>query len=91
MDWQEVQEGIADVARTKGHKDRLKALELYAKIHGKLDPKLSISLDRTTIEQHLQELMEQMAIQQQRAAGAALVTTPPKQLQEPTSEEAVGN
>jgi hypothetical protein len=78
MDWGEVQEGIAAVARDARHKDRLKALELQAKIYGKLDPKIAISLDRTTIEQHLVELLQNMAASK-LAAGDALPKLPPGQ------------
>lgn len=61
VDWEETQEIIAEVARAKAHKDRLKAAELLARIHGKLDTKLNISFDRKTIEAHLQELLSDMA------------------------------
>lgn len=78
MDWPEVEAGIAAVARNLSHKDRLKALELLAKIHGKLDPKLSIQFDRTTLEKHITEIIaqlgEQVAAEQpkQVAAGTAI-------------------
>jgi hypothetical protein len=68
MSWPEVEEGIAELARTRGHRDRLKALELLAKLHGKLDPKLSVTVDRTTIEEHLSELLQQMALNKQELA-----------------------
>lgn len=77
MDWPEVESGIAAVARNESHKDRLKALELLAKIHGKLDPKLSIQFDRTTLENHIADIIAQLGEQSasskppQVAAGAA--------------------
>jgi len=83
MDWPEVAEGIAAVARAEKHKDRLKALELLARIHGKLDPKLSIQFDRRTLETHIADVIaqlgQQVATDPQLAVGPAL----PKALPEP--------
>jgi len=86
VSWSEAQELLAAVARNPKHKDQLKAVELVAKLHGKLDPKLSIALDRKTIDEHLQELLQQMA-QNKLATGDALPQLPQMATGQKTHED----
>jgi hypothetical protein len=75
--WEEAQELLAAVARNPRHKDQLKAIELVAKLHGKLDPKLDVRVTRSDVEQRLAELLSQMALNQgQVAPGAAVPQLP---------------
>jgi hypothetical protein len=74
--WDEAQEIVAAIARDPKHKDRIKAVELIAKLHGKLDPKIHVAVDRTTVEQHLQDLLQQMA-RNKLAAEDTLPLLPP--------------
>ena len=87
MGWAEVAEGIAAVARDAMHKDRLKALELLAKIHGKLDPKLSIQFDRATLEKHIADVIAQLSSQVATDAPLAIEAAPPPALPEAASTD----
>lgn len=49
----EVNEIIAEIARDPQHKDRLKAVELAARINGQLSDKLSVTIDRKQIQSEL--------------------------------------
>lgn len=54
MSAREVVEGLSVVARTKEHKDHVRALEILAKIHGLLIDKLDLKIDRRTVAQEVE-------------------------------------
>jgi phage terminase small subunit len=51
---EEAESILADIARTEGHKDRLKAVELVLKVNGKLSEKLNINLDKPELLKELE-------------------------------------
>ena len=50
---EEAQALLAEIARSKTHKDQLKALELVLRIHGLLDVKLDIKLDAKSLQNEI--------------------------------------
>jgi hypothetical protein len=66
MSAREVDERLAAVARDPKHKDHVKALELLARMHGKLETKLLVGgIDRSTLNKELDAMLE--ALKEQRA------------------------
>lgn len=76
MSADEAEQGVADIARDPTHRDRIKALEMFLKMHGKLSDKLQVTVDRATLNKQLDELISTMA-----AARTAQLAEP--KLQEP--------
>jgi hypothetical protein len=70
MSAREVDERLAAVARDPKHKDHVKALELLARMHGKLETKLLVGgIDRSTLNKELDDMLEML--KQQRAGEKA--------------------
>jgi len=70
MQPREVDERLAAVARDPKHKDHVKALELLARMHGKLDTKLLVGgIDRSALNKELDAMLEML--KGQRAAELA--------------------
>lgn len=70
MSAREVDERLAAVARDPKHKDHVKALELLARMHGKLETKLLVGgIDRSTLNKELDDMLG--LLKQQRAADRA--------------------
>jgi hypothetical protein len=64
MSSREVDERLAAVARDPTHKDHVKALELLARMHGKLETKLLVgSIDRPTLNKQLDTMLESLTAQ----------------------------
>lgn len=60
MEANEVIEGISNLARgAESEANKLKALELLAKIHGLLNERLSISVDRRTLIRQIEGIIKQ--------------------------------
>ncbi len=57
MSTRELEERIVNLARNPAHRDHFKALELLAKIHGKLDPKITVQLERGSLASQIDELL----------------------------------
>lgn len=51
----EAEEILAEIARDKGHKDRVRAAETYLKLHGRLSEKLDVKVDRASLTKALDE------------------------------------
>ena len=67
MQPREIDERLAAVAREPTHKDHVKALELLARMHGKLDTKLLVGgIDRSALNKELDSMLEML--KGQRAA-----------------------
>jgi hypothetical protein len=73
----ECQQRLAELARDKDHKDHFRALETIARIHGIMNDKLAISLDRKTLMRQLDEVLGAIA---QQAPDALQQNSPLKQL-----------
>lgn len=68
----ETLEIISEIARDKGHKDRLKAAELMAKIHGVLSEKVTLEVNRSQIQEQLSMLRQRLI-----TAASTCVVLPP--------------
>jgi hypothetical protein len=67
MSAREVDERLAAVARDPKHKDHVKALELLARMHGKLETKLLVGgIDRNALNKELDAMLDML--KEQRAA-----------------------
>jgi hypothetical protein len=62
MGAREVDERLAAIARDPEHKDQFKALEALARIHGRFNDKLSMSIDRATLNKQIDELIGSMTL-----------------------------
>jgi phage terminase small subunit len=71
---EEAESILADIARTEGHKDRLKAVELVLKVNGKLSEKLNINLDKPELLKELEQAFKSL---QQESANIAPVKAIP--------------
>jgi hypothetical protein len=64
MSAREVDERLAAVARDPKHKDHVKALELLARMHGKLETKLLVGgIDRSTLNKEIDALLDTLKSQ----------------------------
>lgn len=61
MSADEVLVSLTEIARDANHKDRCRALELMAKIHGLMAEKLNITLDRKGMQQELSGALVQLS------------------------------
>lgn len=66
-----VMEGLTEIAKKKDHKDRTRALELLAKIHGLLTDKIDLTVDRKKLASELKEALGQLSLS--ASASSALV------------------
>lgn len=58
---EEAEQIAAEIARDPTHRDRLKATEMFLRMHGKLSDKLQVTVDRATLNKQLDELIATMA------------------------------
>lgn len=56
-DWAEVEGFLAEIVRSPRHRDQLKAIELWARLEGRLDTKVQVEVSRSTLEAKLQEAL----------------------------------
>lgn len=77
----EVQEQLASIIRNSQEptRDRLKALELVARILGMLQDKLTVDLDSSSLRRSLGTLSGRLAIQSGGSGGIAELPPPPAQ------------
>lgn len=62
MKGEELDQRITSLARNTAHRDHYKALELLARMHGKLSDKVNVTIERPALNAQLDELIRQMAI-----------------------------
>lgn len=60
MGAKEVDERLAAIARDPQHKDHFKALEALARIHGRFNDKLNLTVDRATLNKQIDDLVASM-------------------------------
>lgn len=60
MGGREVDERLAAIARDPQHRDHYKALELLARIHGKLNDKFTVEVNRAELNKQLDALIATM-------------------------------
>lgn len=84
MSSRELEERIVMLARNPAHRDHFKALELLAKIHGKLDPKVTVQLERGSLATQIDDLLVSMTAA--RALLGAGVNTVDVVASEPPTE-----
>lgn len=65
---EEAEQGLAAIARDPSHRDRIKALEMFLRMHGKLSDKLTVTVDRAQLNRQLDELVQAMAAARQAEA-----------------------
>lgn len=56
----EAMEILAEVARERGNRDRIRAVELILKVHGMLNDKVNLTLDRTQLQRDLDLVLAQI-------------------------------
>lgn len=61
MGAKEVDERLAAIARDPKHKDHFKALEALARIHGRFNDKLNLTVDRATLNRQIDDLVASMS------------------------------
>jgi hypothetical protein len=69
----EVVEVLTEIAKDKGHKDRVRATELLGKIHGLFNEKITVRLDRTELTRSIDGVLTLIG----QAAPNAPTPTPP--------------
>jgi hypothetical protein len=79
---EEAEQIAASIARDPTHRDRLKATEMFLRMHGKLADKLNVVVDRAVLNQQLDELIASLAAARQ----ADQLLNP---LQEPSAQPTV--
>ena len=62
---EEAEQGLASIARDPTHRDRIKALEMFLRMHGKLADKLNVVVDRSELNKQLDELIQSLAAARQ--------------------------
>jgi hypothetical protein len=72
----ELTEHLAEIVRDKDHKDRMKAIELNAKIHGMLTEKHVIELDRNSLLTQIDKRLAQLAEARALETGQELPSLP---------------
>jgi hypothetical protein len=91
MGGRELDERITNLARNEDHKDHYKALELLAKIHGKLSEKVDITIKKGSLDTSLDSLLLVMlqarAKQQSLPADVIDVALPQLQSTNPTEDD----
>lgn len=75
MGGEEVDERITELARNAKHKDHYKALELLAKMHGKLNEKIHVTLDRSSLNSQLDELVSLMVQARVNTSQTVIIKT----------------
>ena len=60
---------VAKIARNDEHKDQLKAVELAARMKGKLNDKVTVNIDRKTAMKELEEVLAAMQALAQNNSG----------------------
>ena len=53
----ELDEHLAEISRDKQHKDRLRALELIARMRGRLNDKLQVTVDRKSMMKEIEQFL----------------------------------
>ena len=56
----EAMEILAQVARERGNRDRVRAVELILKVHGMFNDKMTLTLDRTQLQRDLDTVLQQL-------------------------------
>lgn len=57
----EIMQVLAEIVRDKGHKDRLRAVELSMKAHGVLSDRVVVTQDRGQLDKELGDVIKQLA------------------------------
>lgn len=68
---------LAEIIRDPDHKDRMRAIEVNAKMHGMLSEKLAIELDRNSLMRQIDERIEQLTRSRAIEIGTPLVLPVP--------------
>lgn len=55
---EELDQHLSEISRDKQHKDRLRALELIARMKGRLNDKLKVEIDRKTMLKEIEALLQ---------------------------------
>ena len=76
---------LAEIVRDPDHKDRMKAIELNAKVHGMLTEKTVIELDRTKLLRQIDERIAQLTQARAVDVGVEIPALPAATDQEPGS------
>lgn len=63
LEWEEVEGILASLVRDPRYRDRLKAVELWARLEGRLDTKIQVEVSRTALEAKLQEALTSYGLQ----------------------------
>lgn len=64
LEWVEVEGILAEIVRNSRHREQLKAIELWARLDGRLDTKVQVDITRAQLESKLQEALMTIAAQQ---------------------------
>jgi hypothetical protein len=73
---------LAEIIRDPEHKDRMRAIEVNAKMHGMLSEKLAIELDRNSLMRQIDERIDQLTRSRALESGTVLALPAPSD-QEP--------
>ena len=78
----ELLEHLAEIVRDKDHKDRMKAIETNAKIHGMLSEKLILDFDRNSLMKQIDKRLMQIATARALEVGDVVPALPAVTAQE---------
>jgi hypothetical protein len=77
MDADEATERLAAVARNPKHKDHFQALKTMLTMHGKLDPSLNVTLNRSELNRALDDVIAQLAQSREAMVAEHVVSAQP--------------
>ena len=86
----EIDERLTDVGRDKKHKDHVNALQTLAKMHGKLNDKIHVTVDRGALGVQLDELIHALIAKRAQQRGEVIdveAKTVPAQLTDANPDE----
>lgn len=86
MSAEEAEQVVVDIARNPEHRDRLKAAETMLKMHGKLNDKLQVTVDRPMLNKELDALLEQLKTARALETGVIASTQHAEKLETPSKE-----
>lgn len=73
---EELDAAIANLVRSPNHRDHFKAIELVAKMKGKLDPKITVQMERSGLQAQIDEMIAVVMATKEQVLLPAPVDTP---------------
>lgn len=73
LEWPEVEGILAQMIRNPLYRDRLKAVELWARLDGRLDPRITVEVSRAGLEAKLQEALTSYGLQTKLISAPSVV------------------